>query len=213
VLAKKPLDQGSLARVVFALDERLRRRYGVFDYVPHADCIFRAKVDVVTEPIALPDGAGLSPGDRIIELHFRNEYFPRMDEKGATMGWAIRATKLLDVSFRELAAFLANCSEFDNIAAVRAVMPLRGMDQIGQFERIATRFGFTLAPDPPPRGFDRVRVLGQNALALLLVLAGNPRAASGDILWRRGVSAFLSRRALDARYRGHPIQVPSGNNL
>ena len=129
------------------------------------------------------------------------------------MGWAIRATKLLDVSFRELAAFLDGHAEFDNIAAVRAIMPLRGMDQIGQFERIATRFGFTLAPNPPPRGFDRVRALGQNMLALLLVFAGNPRAASADILWRRGVSAFLSRQALDARYRGDPFQVSSGNNL
>jgi hypothetical protein len=207
------LDQRSFARLVFALDERLRRRYGVFDYVRHTDCIFRVRVDIVTEPIVLPDGVDLSPGDRIIELHFRNEYFPRMDGKGATMGWAIRATKLLDVSFRELAAFLGGRAEFDNVAAVRATIPLRGVDQLGQFERIATRFGFTLAPDPPPQGLDRVRQLGQNTLALLLVLAGNPQAARADILWRRGVSAFLSRRALDARYREDPVQMASGNRL
>lgn len=209
MLADRPWGWRPLARLVFAIDERLRLQNGVFDYVRHSDCIFRAKIDAVTEAICLPDGVGLRPGDRILELHFRNEHFPKMDAKGATIGWAIRTTKLLDLSLRELAEFLDRRPEFDDIAVVRAIMPVRGASQAGQFERIAVRLGFNLAPTPPPQGLERLRNLGQNAFALLLVLAGNPNAARPGILWRRGVSAFLSRQAMNQRYLERALRVPS----
>lgn len=214
MLARKPLDQRSFARLVFALDERLRRRYGVFDYVRHADCIFRVRIDAVNEAMSLPDGVWLHPGDRIIELHFRNEHLPKMNEKGATIGWAIRAAKLFDISLRELALFLGGHDEFDDIAGVRAIMLLRGAKQIEQFERIVTRVGFQLAPNPARRGLKQwARGLGENVFTFFLVLAANPRAARAGVLWGRWASAFLSRQALEARYRERSIQLNPGNYL
>ena len=212
-VANQPLGRRSLARLVFALDERLRHRNGVFDYVPHPDCVFRAKIDAVAEPISLPDGVRLRPGDRIIELHMRNEHFPRMDARGPTIGWALRITKLMDRSFRELAEFLDERPEFDDIAGVRAVM-LRSAGQIEQFERVMARFGFSPGPNPPPRGLrSRARNLGEKIFTLMLILAGNPKAACPDVLWHRGVSAFLSRQALEERYRERLAGATSGRRL
>ena len=212
MVANQPLGRRSLARLVFALDERLRHRNGVFDYVLHSDCMFRVKIDAVDEAMSLPDGVRLWPGDRIIELHFRSEHFPQMDARGATIAWGRRAAKLVDRSFRELADFLDERPEFDDIAGVRAVM-LRGGGQIEQFERIMARFGFSPAPNRSPRGLKRAKGFGDKILVLLLTLAGNPRAARLNVLWQRGVSGFLSRRALEERYRRRPAQVSSGSRL
>ncbi len=211
--AETQFGQRSLARVVFALDERLRRRNAVFDYAERPDCMFRAKIDRVARGISLANGVRLRPGDRIVDLHFRNEFFPRMDRSGATIGWALKTAKVMDLSFRELFEFLDGRAEFDDIAAVRAVMPLRSLGQVDQFEHIAARFGFELVPDMEPRGPGAwMQRLGQNAIGLLLVFAGNPRAARLDILWRRGATAFLSRHALDERYRKCSLH-PSGSGL
>jgi hypothetical protein len=213
MLAQAPFGQRLIARFVFALDARLRRRNAVFDYTYHSDCIFRAKVDKVTREVSLGNGVRLRPGDRIVELHFRNEHFPRMDRSGATIGWALRTAKLMDISFRELFEFLEAHAEFDDIAAVRAVMPVRTPAQAARFEHIAARFGFELVPDQEPRSPQAwIQRFGQNTLGLLLVVAGNPRAVRLDILWRRGATAFLSRHTLEQRYRNSSLN-PSSNGL
>jgi hypothetical protein len=213
VLAEAPVGQRSLGRLVFALDERLRRRRAVFDYTRRSDCIFRAKVDKVAREVSLGNGVRLHPGDRIVELHFRNEHFPRMDRSGATIGWALRTAKLMDISFCELFEFLEARAEFDDIAAVRAVMPVRNPAQADRFEHIAARFGFELVRDLEPRGPRAwIQRFGQNTLGLLLVLAGNPRAVRLDILWRHGATAFLSRPALEKRYRKCSLH-PSDSGL
>jgi hypothetical protein len=214
VRAEANFGQSLLARVVFALDEKLRRRNEIFDYAGHPDCIFRVKITALTDDVGLAGGLRLRPGDRIIELHFRNQHFPRMDRNGATIQWARRAQKLIDLSLRELCDFLHSRAEFDDIAAIRAILPVRGLAQLGQFERIAVRFGFELAPEPSPRDLGgRMHRLGQNALRLLLVLAGNPNAARLDILWRRAAVAFLSRRALNQRYLDCRLHQLSSHDL
>ena len=203
-----------LARLVFAVDERLRRRNAVFDYSDHPDCMFRVKITALTGDVGLADGVWLRRGDRIIELHFRNEHFPRMDRNGATIKWASKAKRRIDLSLRELCVFLNNRAEFDDIAGVRATMPVLGLAQLGEFERIAARFGFELARNLSPSDFgDEMLRLGRNALGLLLVLAGNPEAARFDILWRGAATAFLSRRALDRRYLDRRLNQPQGRSL
>jgi hypothetical protein len=213
VLAKPKFGQ-PMARLVFAVDERLRRRNAVFDYSDHPDCMFRVKIAALTGDVRLADGVWLRRGYRIIELHFRNEHFPRMDRHGATIEWASRAKRRIDFSLRELCVFLNDRAEFDDIAGVRATMPVRGLAQLGEFERIAARFGFELARNPSPCGFGgRMLCLGQNALGLLLALASNPKAARFDILWRGAATAFLSRRALNQRYLDRRLNQPSGRKL
>ncbi len=192
--------QRSFARVVFAFDSRLRRRNGVFDYVDFPDCILRVKLERAGRKIVLPDGAHIDPGDRILELHFRSEYFPPMGAGGATVAWARSVTKLMDRSLKGLCEYMDSRSELDDVAAIRAVMPLRSLNQKVQFERIASRFGFGCVAEPDTL-WRWARGLGQNIVSLLLIMASNPRAARLDFLLCRGTPCFVSRRSLADRYR------------
>jgi len=192
--------QRSFARFVFAFDSRLRRRNGVFDYFDSPDCILRVKLERAGRSIILPDGVRLDASDRIIELHFRNEYFPPMDANGATVAWARRVARHMDLSLKELYRYLQGRSDLDDVAAIRAVMLLKSSDQAAQFARIASRFGFGPVPEPETLG-RRLRGLGQKAAGLLLILAVNPRAAHLDHLFCRGSPFYISRRRLENRYR------------
>jgi hypothetical protein len=192
--------QRSFARVVFAFDSRLRRRNGVFDYIDSRDCILRMELARAGRRIDLPDGVRLEPADRIIELHYRNEYFPSMGAEGATVAWAGRVMRLMDLSLKELCEYLQSRTDLDDVAAIRAVTLLRSLDQAAQFGRLASRFGFEPVPelDSLRRRLSRA---GQNVVSLLLILASNPRAAHLDLLLCRGTPFFISRRRLEERYR------------
>lgn len=202
--------QRSFARVIFAFDSRLRRRHGVFDYIDSRDCILRVKLERAEREIVLTDGVRLEPGDRIIELHYRNEHFPPMGAEGATVAWARRMMKRMDLSLKDLCDYLESRIDLDDVAAIRAVILLRGVDQVAQFRWIAARFGFEPVPEPGTL-WRRLRGFGQNAFALLLILASNPRTAHLDVLFRLGNPFFMSRRRFEERYRALP--EPSSKGL
>jgi hypothetical protein len=196
------LERSSFGRLVFALDERLRRRLSVFDYVDHRDCILRMQIGRADEEVALANGLRLRVGDRLIDLHLWNEHLPEMGRDGPSVGWARRLSKLLDFSLRELAVYLAARPQLDDIAVIRAIMPLRGLEQSRHLHFIAARYGFHAAPEAAPRSLGgRLHRAGENALGLMLVLASNPAAAHLDILVRGRAPLYLARRDLDARYR------------
>ena len=199
--------QRSFARVVFAFDSRLRTRNGVFDYIDSPDCIFRVKLERVGRKIVLRDGVRLGPADRIIDLHYRNEYFPAMGRDGATVAWARRVMTMMDRSLKELCEYLRSRSDLDDVLAIRAVTLLRIPDQAVQFGRIASRFDFEPVPEPDTLA-RRMRGFGQNAVGLLLVAATNPSAIHLDILFRLGTPFFVSRRKLEERYCGE-LHSPS----
>jgi hypothetical protein len=196
----------SLGRLVFALDERLRRRLSVFDYVDHHDCILRIRIGAAHEEVVLGDGLRVRPGDRWVDLHLWNEHMPDMGDKGPSVGWARRTAKLLDFSLRELSQYLAARPHLDDIAVIRAVMPLRG-EQSRHVQFIASKFGFESIDEATPRSLGaRLHCAGENALGLLLTLASNPAAAHLDILMRGRAPLFLSRQTLDRRYRACAAQ-------
>ena len=122
------------------------------DYIDSPDCILRVKLERAGRRIILPDGVRLNSADRIIELHFRNEYFPAMDAKGATLAWARRVARLMDLSLKELYKYLQGRSDLNDVAAIRAVMLLRSSDQAAQFERIASRSASGPCPNPTRSG-------------------------------------------------------------
>jgi len=190
----------AVARLIFALDERLRRRNGVFDYDEDSECLLRLKLATAERSIVLKDGVRLNPSDRVLELHFRNEQISPMDE-GATVAWAIKLMKLLDLSLRRLWDFLENRPDLDDIAAIRAAWPFRSGDRFHRIEWAAHRFGFELAPEAQTFG-RRLLSIGPSAMGLMLVIASNPKAVHLDRLFQKPAVLFLSRRALEQRY-GH----------
>lgn len=202
VAIEAALGQYSFGRLVFALDERLRRRHSVFDYCDHRDCILRIQIERAREAIVLADGLRIQPGDRLIDLHFWNEHLPEMGAAGPSVGWARKTSRLLDFSLRELSNYLAAHPHLDDIVAIRAIMPLRGPAQSRHAQFIASKFGFEpVAESASPSFGARLHRAGENALGLMLVFARNPAAAHFDILLRGRAPLLLSRRNLDRRYR------------
>src|ERR1700751_2639047 len=64
------------AKSIFALDRRLQRRGGVFEYSDKSDCIFRVQLSRLPSDVLLSDGTFGHVGDRVIDLHFWNEQIP-----------------------------------------------------------------------------------------------------------------------------------------
>ncbi len=188
-----------------AIDSRLRCRLGVSEYSGSSDCILRMQIVRNTDYLHLRDGTLLRPGDRIIDLHFWNQQIPVMPEAGPTLGWARRMSECFRRSLQELAHHLATRTDVDDIVAVRAVAAL-GADARGdKISCILSRFGFDIVlRQEMPSTTLQIRRYGENILISLLVLAYNSIALRPDTLRRSRVPAYLSRRALDSRYRAAP---------
>jgi hypothetical protein len=169
---------------VFSLDRWLRRWHGVYEFTAHRECIFRAERGLAEESLLLSDGARVRRGDHILQIHLWNEHMPAMGREGPTIAWARRASRGIDTSLRELARHVAQCSELDAVAAIRADMRLGSAKQCAQLARILSRYGFEAAKDSHVGRTGPLRLLGENLLVMLLVLATNPIALRGAVLRR-----------------------------
>src|SRR2546423_13179893 len=136
----RPGRQG-FASVILGFDAWLRRRNGVYEYSAHPHCAFRMQVLRVGREVFLPDGTHLRPGDRVIDLHVWNEQFPCFPVRGATLSWARRIDRHVDISLRELARYLAASSNLADIRAIRADTRLAGSGNTAQLLRICRRYG------------------------------------------------------------------------
>jgi len=193
---------GWLARLVFGLDARLRRHFGVIEYSSDPDCMCRIELRRLDHAITLSDGSELSPGEEFVQLHFWNERVPHYGGAGATFQWARQFNRMLAHSLRELSAFLSR-HDLDAVRGVRADAALGTIDQMDQVVRFCGHFGFkpvkTTAPATVGAHFHR---FGENILIGLLILAHNRRAFRLDCLRRGRADVFLTRAKLDERF-GH----------
>jgi len=183
------------AKLVFALDNWLRRRQGVFEYSRKPDCILRAQLSRLSSDVLLSDGTFGRAGDRVIDLHLWNEQIPVKPIAGYSLAWGCRFNRSLAKSLRGLAQFLMNKPQLSDINIVRAVTNLDPL------HRIARRHGFEVICEPVnPSPWEHVHRFGQNILYWLLTLACH----SGR-MWPRKFSRsrrviYLSRRVLDRKY-------------
>jgi len=191
-----------LATLIFGLDWRLRRHLQVFEYTHDTDCIFRIRIMPLTRPVMLSDGTRLEPGERLIDLHLWNEQIPVIPPSGASLVWARHMYHCLDVSLRELTAYIESQPDLGDVRAVRANMSFGTREQVSQLARISGRFGFEEVPDPRYGTLlGRLHLFGENILVSLLVLARNVEALRRDSLLRSRSQVFVSRAALEDRYR------------
>jgi YkoP domain len=188
-----------LENAIFGLDRWLRRRQGVYEYSSNSKCLFRVNRAEAEIAVDLSDGTQIRPGDAILNLHLLNEHVRRMRQGDSTLGWASHMTRAVDASLRELAGCLARRREFDDIVALRADMRLGTSAQCPQLTRIATHLGFQAANGQV--GSRYLRQFGENLFMLLLVMAANPVSLRTDVLWRDHALFYLSRMALERRYR------------
>lgn len=199
-----------LAGLLFALDERLRRRLAVVEYSHNPSCIFRVEIARAERPLQLRDGARLRPGDRVARLHFWNEHVPVVPPRGATIAWARRMRSAIAAALHELADYLAARSDLADIVAICADVPSATRAQSAQLARIMARYGFEAVAEPRHLTFgERLHRFGENILISLIVLAQNAAALRADTLRRARLPIYLSRHALERRF-GATAAPPSG---
>jgi YkoP domain len=194
-----------LENAVFGLDRWLRRRQGVFEYSDDPACLFRIQRAQAEEHVTLSDGARIALGDPVLNLHMWNEHMPLMGHDGATVAWARTASRSIRSSLGQLATYLHEHPEFDDIAALRADMRLGTAEQSAQLARLSAHYGFEAPAGLAPAGYWRsggLHRFGENILIFMLVLATNPVAVGTPVLRRDHKLVYLSRVALKRRYGG-----------
>ena len=197
---KKASGGGWLQWGVFALDRRIRRRMGVYEYTLHPQCLFRLQVVQLDDSLMLADGTCVARGNRALVLHLWNEQMPIIGPTGPTLAWARKADRAMDFSLRELARYLTAHPQLSDIAVICGNMPVIGCAQAKRLARILARYGFEAAVDDSDRR-GLLHRLGDGVFVLMLVLAANPRAVRSAVLRCCNMRVFVSRAALEQRYR------------
>lgn len=188
-----------MAVAVYQLDGWLRRREAVFEYSESSDCIFRIQRQMAEEEVTLSDGTLLRPGDPLIRLHLWNEQIPMMGRGGPNVAWARTFSRRLTASLRELDMYLDQESDLRDTKALVADMALGRPGRAAKVVRISGRHGFEVAGGASFADDYALRVLGENILMLLLVLATNPASARLSFLRRERRRVYLSRAVLRER--------------
>ncbi len=199
--ASSPYSHPWLAEALSALDGRLRRRQAVFEYTRHPACVFRLDISHARQSLTLRDGTRVRAGQRIGRLHFWNEQIPPMPLRGATIGWARRMQRAIEISLRELARYLASRPDLADIAVICGEAPSGTRNQSAQLARVMAHYGFEALPEPArlPIG-ERLHRFGENILVSLIVFAHNPGALRADTLSRVRLPIYLSRRILEREF-------------
>lgn len=195
-----------LNALVSAIDRRLRIRDRIFEYSDCQRCIFRAQITESPRDIALSDGTCLSAGRPLINLHLWNEHIPPFPAQGPTIGWARQMSRDLETSLEELAAFLADRSALEPVAAIAANVMFGSTQQTQALAHLAARYGFIRAIDregDSPTIAQRMHLLGEHILIFMLVIAYNPAAFRTDRFRRDRVSIYLHRSELMRRFGAH----------
>lgn len=198
-----------MSRFVFAIDDRLRERHGVFEFTRDTDTIFRAQLHPCGRDVALKDGSRAAETDRILDIHLWNEQLPVLE--GRSLQWARLLHGRLDHSLRELYRFLCGRPDLDDVQIIRANMSFGTAERTAQLVRISGTFGFEPIPDPrAPALAQRLHQFGENILISMMVLGRNRHAFRWDSLTRHRIEVFVSRAALAARYKA---DVEAGGSI
>lgn len=189
-----------LSAAVYSLDARLRERDQVYEYTSHPDCMLRIQRAQAACDARLPDGMKLREGDPIIELHFWNEQFPRMPGGRPTVAWAKRVRRAFQISLAELAVYISEKREFDDVHALIGVWKTGSFGQGRKLLELTAAEGFQHLEEGPLAPAGAFRRLGENILFLFLVLASNPAVARFDLLLCDRTLIYISREELLRRH-------------
>jgi hypothetical protein len=204
-----------LNALVSVIDKTLRARQGIFEYSHCPNCIFRAHVAAAARDIALSDGTCLAAGSRLINLHLWNEHVPPFPDRGPTLGWARRMRYDIEISLRELAAFVADDRGLADITAIGATTMFASARQAQLVAQLAARYGFVRALDTPAgrSASQALHRFGENILISMIVVSHNPAALRADCFRRDRVPVYLRRDELVRRFGGRESQSHQHANV
>jgi hypothetical protein len=190
-----------IGQIALRIDNGLRRRNNVCDYTGDPRCVFRMQVTEARYDLDLADGTAVHTGDRLVSLHLWNEHVPTIPLAGPSIAWGRCMGTAMNVSLRQLAAFMSLHSEFDSVVAIRGNMAESTTQTASQLLRIMQHFGFeSPAQEPAVSWGEKLHQFGENILVLLVLLAVNPVAARTSVLSRVRFDVLMSRGSFDKRY-------------
>lgn len=193
-----------LGKMGLRIDDGIRRRKHVCEFSNDPRRVLRIQVAEAGRDIVLADGASVRSGDKLIDIHLWNEHVPVIAREGPTVAWGRCLGKSLDLSFRQLAAFMTHHPELDGVTAIRGKMAVATARSTTPLLRIMQHYGFEIVQDDEPFSWRHaLHIWGENILGLLLLLAVNPAVANISVLSRVRSQVLLSRQAFDRRY-GEP---------
>jgi hypothetical protein len=199
---------GSLRVTIYALDKRLRRILGIFEFCSREDCLLRIEKRLSPVQVSLPDRTEVKPGDEIIELHFWNENLSLPEFGGSFFGWCVRFHQRMRVSFALLAAYAETDPEIRNAKAFHARLALPVSKRFQKRAALAGKYGFTIVRPPSSLAL-RAHDLFENILIYSLRWAFQPFESGSRLSRLERMHWWISREELLRRYR---VDDPTGVN-
>jgi YkoP-like protein len=191
-------------RLVFGMDDHLRRLEGIYAFSQDPDCVLRISLGTCQKERLLRDGRIVHAGDPVIELHWWNERIAGMAAAGSSLHWGLQFYRHSYHSLIELAQYL------DRTPALRDVVALHGETTFSSdlsqrhHASVFQRLGFELqilpaAGDP----WEFVSLFFRHLHVWALTWACNPTSLRGKRPWEAVRSeVWISRHALLERCIG-----------
>jgi hypothetical protein len=178
----------------------MRRRQGITEFTDDPGCILRISLEAADRELRLADGAVVSLGDPIVEIHFWNERLPQASS-AIGLGWGGRFGRRLRRSFDNLAATLERDPRYSDVVAVRGRLAFAGVRNDADCQRFGAWFGFEVAEETGPITLrHRAHDVAEDFWLLALTYTFNPGALHGRSLVRRHDDMWISRAGLTQRY-------------
>jgi hypothetical protein len=198
--ARGPLGR-LLDRAVRAMDVRLRRAQGVFEFSASGECVFRLAIEPAEESVRLRDGVVIERGEPVIVLHFWNEHLPAMPREGPNFAWANLFRRRINRSLGEIADLFDADPRLREIRAVHARLASPTPGERQTVKRFGENFGLeTIASEAPPPLGRRIQDLMDKIWSWILVWTYNPPGLKGRSVMQRREYLWMSKATLQSRF-------------
>jgi len=140
-----------LRRLVRCFDRWLSRRYGIFEFSQHPDCLLRLQAAVAHRSLTLPDRR-VERGEPVLLLHLWNERLSALPPVDAGLSRAKTMQRMIIRSLTELACYVDQHPELAQRRALGGVTVLLGAGSHAGGVRLVERLGFSVFPYHSPLG-------------------------------------------------------------
>lgn len=190
-----------LDRAVRAMDVRLRRAQGVFEFSASSECVFRLAIEPAEEDVRLRDGVIIERGEPVIVLHFWNEHLPLMPREGPNFVWANLLRRRMNHSLHEIAVLFEADPRLREIRAIHARLASPTPGERQTVKRFGERFGFeTIVSEAKPPLSRRVQDSMDKIWSWILVWTYNPPGLKGRSVTQRREYLWMSKAVLQSRF-------------
>jgi hypothetical protein len=202
-------------RIVFGLDDRLRRLEGIFAFNGDPCCVIRISRNSSRSEQVLSDGTLIRVGDPLIELHWWNEHIARLAATGSNLQWGLQFYRYTYYSLLALARYLDESPELREIVALHGTTTFPDEASYQHHANAFRRLGFELVALPPPTGAGELLLHSLRRFHVwALTWASNPAS-----LRHRGPCSivrcdlWISRQTLLERCETHESPLLSANGV